>query len=61
VEFSGATALAGQRLLAEMGTTRGAERILSFLNLMETLARNAADRRRLSRLAPDVAPADLPP
>ena len=61
VEFAGATSLAGQRLLAEIGSARGAVRVLLFLRLMETLARNPADRRRLSRLAPDAAPADLPP
>lgn len=60
VEFSGATALAGQRLLAEIGQAQGAERIVLFLRLMERLARDPSDRRRLSRQAPGVAPADLP-
>lgn len=60
VEFSGATTLAAQRTLSEIGLARGADRILLFLRLMETLSRNPAHRRRLSRLAPDAAPADLP-
>jgi AraC-like DNA-binding protein len=61
VEFRGATALAGQRLLAQMGSSRGAERIVQFLQLMITLARDPSDRRRLSRLAPASAQVELPP
>lgn len=60
VEFFGATAEAGRALLAEIGTTRGAERVLLFLRMMERLARDPADRRRLSRLAP-ARRAELPP
>lgn len=59
VLFEGATALAGQRLLAEIGRARGADRVLLFLRLMEALARNPAERHRLSRRNPD-AVADLP-
>src|SRR4029079_12588857 len=61
VEFRGATAMAGQRLLAQIGATHGAERIVLFLQLMIALARNPADRRRLSRLAPTAAQVELPP
>lgn len=60
VEFSGATALAGQRLLAQIGAAQGAERILLFLQLMVTLARNPAERRKLSRLAPASTRVELP-
>lgn len=59
VLFEGATSLAGQRLLAEIGRARGADRVLLFLRLMEALAQNPAERRRLSRRNPD-AVADLP-
>jgi AraC-like DNA-binding protein len=61
VEFLGATALAGQRLLAQIGQAHGAERVAIFLQLMITLARNPADRRKLSRLAPASTDVDLPP
>lgn len=61
VHFTGATSLAGQKLLAQIGEARGAERVLLFLRLMDRLARDPGERRRLSRLAPDAAPADLPP
>lgn len=60
VEFSGATAMAGRRLLAQIGTTHGAERIVLFLQLMIALAQNPAERRRLSRLAPTSARVELP-
>lgn len=60
VEFSGATALAGQRLLAQIGATHGAERVLLFMQLMVALARNPAERRKLSRLAPTSAHVELP-
>jgi AraC-like DNA-binding protein len=51
VEFGGATAEIGRRLLADVGQARGADRVLVFLRLFERLARNPADRRRLSSLA----------
>jgi transcriptional regulator GlxA family with amidase domain len=60
VEFFGATALAGQRLLAQMGSAHGAERVVLFLQLMVALARNPAERRRLSRLAPATSQVELP-
>jgi AraC-like DNA-binding protein len=60
VQFFGATALAGRRLLAQMGSAQGAERVLLFLQLMIALARDPADRRRLSRLAPTSAEMELP-
>ena len=61
VEFSGMTSRTGQRLVTEMGNARGADRVIQFLRLMECLARNPAERRRLSRSAPDGAKTDLPP
>lgn len=61
LEFSGGTALAGIRLLADMGHARGADRVILFLRLMEVLSHTAGDRRRLSQCAPDGALADLPP
>jgi AraC-like DNA-binding protein len=60
VEFSGATAIAGRRHLAEIGPAKGAERVVLFLRLMDALSRNPAERRRLSRLAPALK-AELPP
>jgi AraC-like DNA-binding protein len=60
VEFSGATAVEGRRLLAQIGTTHGAERIALFIQLMIALARNPRERRRLSRLAPAAAKVELP-
>jgi AraC-like DNA-binding protein len=60
VEFRGATALAGQRLLGQIGTACGAERVVLFLQLMIALARDPSDRRRLSRLAPTSAQVELP-
>jgi AraC-like DNA-binding protein len=60
VEFSGPTATAGQALLAEIEAAHGAERVILFLRLMDVLARDPADRRRLSRLAP-ARRAELPP
>lgn len=59
VEFHGDTAEAGRRLLAEIGTARGAERILMFLRLLERLSQKPNERRRLSRLAP-ARQAELP-
>lgn len=59
VEFTGATAAEGAALLAEIGAARGAERVLTFLRLMDRLAAAPADRRRLSRLAPALR-AELP-
>ena len=38
VEFSGATALAGARMLTEIGAARGAERLFLFLRLLEPAA-----------------------
>jgi len=61
VEFTGATARAGEMLLNEIGEAEGAERVVLFLRLMDRLARDPSERRRLSRLAPNAAPADLPP
>lgn len=61
LEFTGATARAGRALLSGIGAARGPERAVLFLRLMERLARDPGERRRLSRLAPDRAPADLPP
>ena len=52
VEFLGATAMAGRKLLADIGAAHGAERIILFLRLMDVLSRNPRERRRLSRLAP---------
>ncbi|WP_105370898.1 helix-turn-helix domain-containing protein [Neorhizobium huautlense] len=60
VQFFGATALAGQRLLAQMGSAHGAERVLLFLQLMIALSRDPAERRRLSRLAPTSSEMELP-
>ena len=60
LEFTGATARAGQALLSGIGAAQGAERVILFLRLMERLARDPGERRRLSRLAPDGAPSDLP-
>jgi AraC-like DNA-binding protein len=60
VEFSGATALAGQRLLAQIGAARGADRVLLFMQLMVALARNPAERRKLSRMAPTFSHIELP-
>jgi AraC-like DNA-binding protein len=59
VEFLGATAETGRRLLAAIGAASGAERVLIFLQLMHCLSANPAERRRLSRLAP-ARQADLP-
>ncbi|APO78150.1 AraC family transcriptional regulator protein (plasmid) [Rhizobium etli 8C-3] len=60
VQFLGATALEGRRLLAQVGSAHGAERVVLFLQLMIALARNPAERRRLSRLAPASFQMDLP-
>ncbi|MBX3567181.1 MAG: AraC family transcriptional regulator [Rhizobiaceae bacterium] len=60
VEFSGATAAAGRRLLAQIGPAHGAERVVLFLQMMVALARDPRDRRRLSRLAPANAVVELP-
>ena len=59
VEFTGRTAEDGRRLLAEIGAARGADRVLLFLKLMDGLAADPAERRRLSRLAPALR-AELP-
>ncbi|MGL4310373.1 MAG: AraC family transcriptional regulator [Paracoccaceae bacterium] len=60
VEFTGRTATEGAALLAEIGVAKGAERVLLFLKLMDRLARDPIDRRRLSQGAPDASPAELP-
>ncbi|SCW62139.1 AraC-type DNA-binding protein [Rhizobium mongolense subsp. loessense] len=60
VQFLGTTALEGRRLLAQMGSAHGAERVVLFLQLMIALARNPAERRRLSRLAPASSQMELP-
>jgi AraC-like DNA-binding protein len=52
VEFTGETARAGAALLEEIGGATGPERFFLFLRLMERLAREPAERRRLSRQAP---------
>ncbi len=59
VEFFGETAETGRRVLAEIGQARGGERVVLFLRLMDGLARDATERRRLSRLAP-ARQAELP-
>jgi AraC-like DNA-binding protein len=59
IEFLGATAFAGRKLLTEIGGARGADRLILFLRLMDVLSRNPAERRRLSRLAPALK-AELP-
>ena len=60
MEFSGATARLGQRLLAQIGAARGADRISLFLQLMVALSRDPSERRRLSRLSPASDEVDLP-
>lgn len=60
VEFRGATALCGRRLLAQMGPAHGAERVVLFLQLMIALSRDPSERRRLSRLAPASMQVELP-
>ncbi|MFB2550464.1 helix-turn-helix domain-containing protein [Ensifer soli] len=52
VEFLGATAAAGAKLLGQMGHADGPARIVLFMELMIALSRNPAERRTLSRLAP---------
>ncbi|WEX10966.1 AraC family transcriptional regulator [Chelativorans sp. AA-79] len=59
LEFSGLTAQAGRRLLAQIGYARGIQRLLLFLELMAALARNPADRRTLS-LRPPLPPVQSP-
>ncbi|ODT12580.1 MAG: transcriptional regulator [Kaistia sp. SCN 65-12] len=49
--FSGATAEAGRRLLREIGTASGPQRLVLFLELMTALAQNPAERRLLTRTA----------
>jgi transcriptional regulator GlxA family with amidase domain len=53
--------MAGQRLLAQIGSAQGAERVVLFLQLMAALARSPHERRRLSRLAPASARVELSP
>jgi AraC-like DNA-binding protein len=59
VEFLGASAFAGRKILTEIGGARGADRLILFLRLVDVLSRNPAERRRLSRLAPAMK-AELP-
>ena len=59
VEFFGATALAGRKLLTEIGSANGPDRVILFMRLMDVLSRTPAERRRLSRLAPALK-AELP-
>lgn len=54
VEFLGQTAREGQRMLTEIGALQGPERVLQFFRLMERLAREPAECRRLSRQAPRI-------
>lgn len=60
VEFCGATVLAGRKLLAQIGSAHGAERIVLFLQLMVELTREPSERRKLSTLAPASAEVELP-
>jgi AraC-like DNA-binding protein len=59
VEFINATALAGRKLLTDIGAAHGADRVILFLRLMDVLSRTPNERRRLSRLAPALK-AELP-
>ena len=52
VEFSGETAEAGRRLLREIGSTHGPQRLVLFLELMTVLAQTPRERKVLSRAAP---------
>jgi AraC-like DNA-binding protein len=52
VEFVGLTAQAGRRLLHQIGSARGAQRMLLFIELLVTLSRFPGDRRTLSRRVP---------
>jgi AraC-like DNA-binding protein len=59
VEFLGAAAFAGRKILSEIGGVHGADRVILFLQLMDVLSRSPIQRRRLSRLAPALK-AELP-
>lgn len=59
VEFLGATALAGRKILTDIGAAHGADRVILLLRLMDVLSRNPQERHRLSRLAPALK-AELP-
>lgn len=51
VEFSGATAETGRRLLREIGAASGPQRLVLFLELMTALSQKPEERRMLSRAA----------
>lgn len=52
VEFVGNARAEGGRLLREIGKVSGPRRLILFLELMDLLARDLAERRVLSRYAP---------
>lgn len=54
LEFFGPTACEAQAMLTEIGGLQGPERVLKFFSLMERLAREPGERRRLSRQAPRI-------
>jgi AraC-like DNA-binding protein len=52
VQFHGAAAKDGRRLLRKIGTTSGPRRLILFIELLDSLSRNRSERRILSRYAP---------
>ncbi|WP_246216027.1 AraC family transcriptional regulator [Microvirga makkahensis] len=50
--FSGETARKGASLLRKIGRAQGAQRMILFLDLLATLARNPSERKTLSHRAP---------
>ncbi|WP_445504738.1 AraC family transcriptional regulator [Microvirga sp. G4-2] len=50
--FSGETARKGASLLRQVGRAQGAQRMILFLELLATLARNPSERKTLSHRAP---------
>lgn len=52
VEFLGDAAREGAQRLAAIGRQRGAERLLSFMSLLDRLSRDPRERRMLARSAP---------
>jgi AraC-like DNA-binding protein len=50
--FSGETALKGASLLRQIGRAQGAQRMILFLELLATLARDSSERKTLSHRAP---------
>ena len=50
--FSGETARKGASLLRQIGCAQGAQRMILFLELLATLARNPSERKVLSHRAP---------